>query len=185
MFYPGYVLVEMDMERSCLARGEIHAAPSPDSSARGNSPTPLSEEEVQHIVYKAPTAREKPKLSRSSSKKNETRSRITEGHSPDFTGIVDEKVNEDREDIESHGHDFRPFHPGGVGVQPGGEGRRSSVVTFSAKLNSLEPCGSDKTEEICPRWSIPGAAFSRIHRERLGAQVVAAHGIPRDSMLDH
>ncbi len=63
----------------------------------GQQPTPLSEEEVQHIVYKVADSREKPKL-KVKFEKNES-VRITEGPFASFTGVVDE-VNEDRETLK-------------------------------------------------------------------------------------
>jgi len=77
MFYPGYVLVEMDMD--------------------DQQPTPLSEEEVQHIVYRVGESKDKPKL-KVKFEKNES-VRITEGPFASFTGVVDE-VNEDRETLK-------------------------------------------------------------------------------------
>ncbi len=63
----------------------------------GNDPTPLSEDEVNQIIYKVHTGREKPKL-RVKFEKNES-VRITEGPFATFTGVVDE-VNEDRETLK-------------------------------------------------------------------------------------
>src|SRR5246500_6088604 len=63
----------------------------------GQQPTPLSDEEVQHIVYKAGESKDKPKL-KVKFEKNET-VRITEGPFATFTGIVDD-VNDDRETLK-------------------------------------------------------------------------------------
>ena len=63
----------------------------------GQQPTPLSEEEVQHIVYRVSDSKDKPKL-KVKFEKNET-VRITEGPFASFTGVVDE-VNEDRETLK-------------------------------------------------------------------------------------
>jgi len=63
----------------------------------GQQPTPLSEEEVQQIVYKSGESKEKPKL-KVKFEKNET-VRITEGPFATFTGVVDE-VNDDRETLK-------------------------------------------------------------------------------------
>ena len=80
MFYPGYVLPRVT--------GFV---------GTGQQPTPLSDEEVQHIVYKVADSREKPKL-KVKFEKNET-VRISEGPFATFQGIVDE-VNEDRETLK-------------------------------------------------------------------------------------
>ena len=96
MFYPGYVLVEMDMDDHVWH--VVKATPRVTGFVgTGQQPTPLSQEEVQHIVYKVADSREKPKL-KVKFEKNES-VRITEGPFASFTGIVDE-VNEDRETLK-------------------------------------------------------------------------------------
>ena len=62
-----------------------------------NDPTPLSEEEVNHIVYRVADSKEKPKL-KVKFEKNES-VRITDGPFANFNGVVDE-VNEDRETLK-------------------------------------------------------------------------------------
>ena len=96
MFYPGYVLVEMDMDDHVWH--VVKSTPRVTGFVgTGQQPTPLSDEEVQHIVYKVADSREKPKL-KVKFEKNET-VRITEGPFASFTGVVDE-VNEDRETLK-------------------------------------------------------------------------------------
>jgi transcription termination/antitermination protein NusG len=96
MFYPGYVLVEMDMDDHVWH--VVKSTPRVTGFVgTGQQPTPLSEEEVQHIVYRVDQARDKPKL-KVKFEKNET-VRISEGPFATFTGIVDE-VNEDRETLK-------------------------------------------------------------------------------------
>src|SRR5208282_3231461 len=61
MFYPGYVLVEMDMDDHVWH--VVKSTPRVTGFVgTGQQPTPLSEEEVNHIVYKVADSREKPKL---------------------------------------------------------------------------------------------------------------------------
>ena len=104
MFYPGYVLVEMDLT-GFREGGEgdrvwhmVKNTPRVTGFVgTANDPTPLSEEEVNHIVYRVAEGKEKPKL-RMKFEKNE-QVRITEGPFATFTGIVDE-VNEDRETLK-------------------------------------------------------------------------------------
>src|SRR5271166_5247284 len=93
MFYPGYVLVEMDMDDNVwhVVKGTPRVT---GFVGTGQQPTPLSEEEVNQIVYRVADSREKPKL-KVKFEKNES-VRITEGPFASFTGVVDE-VNEDRE----------------------------------------------------------------------------------------
>jgi transcription termination/antitermination protein NusG len=96
MFYPGYVLVEMDMDDHVWH--VVKATPRVTGFVgTGQQPTPLSEEEVQHIVYRAGESKDKPKL-KVKFEKNET-VRITEGPFATFTGIVDE-VNDDRDTLK-------------------------------------------------------------------------------------
>ena len=96
MFYPGYVLVEMDMDDHVWH--VVKSTPRVTGFVgTGQQPTPLSEEEVQHIVYRVGEAKDKPKL-KVKFEKNET-VKITERPFATFTGIVDE-VNEDRETLK-------------------------------------------------------------------------------------
>jgi transcriptional antiterminator NusG len=96
MFYPGYVLVEMIMNDHVWH--VVKSTPRVTGFVgTGQQPTPLSEEEVQHIVYRVSEAKDNPKL-RVKFEKNET-VRITEGPFASFTGVVDE-VNEDRETLK-------------------------------------------------------------------------------------
>jgi transcriptional antiterminator NusG len=96
MFYPGYVLVEMDMDYEVWHM--VKSTPRVTGFVgTGQQPTPLSDEEVQQIVYRVADSKEKPKL-KIKYEKNET-VRITEGPFATFTGVVDE-VNEDRETLK-------------------------------------------------------------------------------------
>jgi transcriptional antiterminator NusG len=96
MFYPGYVLIEMDMDDEVWHM--VKATPRVTGFVgTGQQPTPLSDEEVQQIVYRVADSKEKPKL-KIKYEKNES-VRITEGPFATFTGVVDE-VNEDRETLK-------------------------------------------------------------------------------------
>ena len=76
MFYPGYVLVEMDMDDHVWH--VVKSTPRVTGFVgTGQQPTPLSEEEVQHIVFRVGEAKDKPKL-KVKFEKNET-VKITEG----------------------------------------------------------------------------------------------------------
>ena len=104
MFYPGYVLVEMDLT-GFRAGGDgdrvwhvVKSTPRVTGFlGTADSPAPLSEEEVNHIVYRVADSKEKPKL-KVKYEKNES-VRITDGPFATFTGVVDE-VNEDRETLK-------------------------------------------------------------------------------------
>jgi len=96
MFYPGYVLVEMDMDDNVWH--VVKSTPRVTGFVgTGQQPTPLSEDEVKQIVYRVADSREKPKL-KVKFEKNEA-VRISEGPFASFTGVVDE-VNEDRETLK-------------------------------------------------------------------------------------
>jgi transcription termination/antitermination protein NusG len=96
MFYPGYVLVEMDMDDHVWH--VVKSTPRVTGFVgTGQQPTPLSDEEVQQIVYKSGESKDKPKL-KVKFEKNET-VRITEGPFASFTGVVDD-VNDDRETLK-------------------------------------------------------------------------------------
>ena len=67
MFYPGYVLVEMDMDDHVWH--VVKSTPRVTGFVgTGQQPTPLSEEEVQHIVYQVAEAA-RSRSSRSSSRR--------------------------------------------------------------------------------------------------------------------
>jgi len=96
MFYPGYVLVEMDMDDHVWH--VVKSTPRVTGFVgTGQQPTPLSEEEVQHIVYRVGESKDKPKLKVKFEKGESVR--VTEGPFATFQGIVDD-VNEDRETLK-------------------------------------------------------------------------------------
>src|ERR1051325_6237142 len=96
MFYPGYVLGEMDMDDHVWH--VVKSTPRVTGFVgTGQQPTPLSEEEVQHIVYRVGESKDKPKLKVKFEKNEQVR--ITEGPFATFTGVVDD-VNEDRETLK-------------------------------------------------------------------------------------
>jgi len=104
MFYPGYVLVEMDLT-GFRAGGEgdhvwhvVKSTPKVTGFVgTANDPTPLSEEEVNQIVYRVAVGKDKPKLRVKFAKDESVR--ITDGPFANFTGKIDE-VNEDRETLK-------------------------------------------------------------------------------------
>ncbi len=94
-FLPGYVLVEMDLNDDVWH--VVKATPRVTGFlGTGQNPSPLSEEEVNQIVYRVNVGKDKPKL-RVKFEKNET-VRITEGPFQTFTGLIDE-VNDDKEEV--------------------------------------------------------------------------------------
>src|SRR5438477_5853668 len=96
MFYPGYVLVEMDMDDHVWH--VVKSTPRVTGFVgTGQQPTPLSEDEVNQIVYRVSTGKDKPKI-KVKFEKSET-VRIIDGPFANFNGTVDE-VNEDRETLK-------------------------------------------------------------------------------------
>src|SRR3954470_9820152 len=104
MFYPGYVLVEMDLAgfRSGGEGDHVWHVVKSTPKVTGfvgtaNDPTPLSDDEVNQIVYRVNVGKDKPRL-QVKYEKNES-VRITDGPFANFNGIVDD-VNEDRETLK-------------------------------------------------------------------------------------
>ena len=92
LFYPGYVLVEMEMGDNVWHL--VKATPRVTGFVgTGQTPTPLSAEEVDQILNRAAISAEKPKP-RMNFEKNET-VKIIDGPFTNFSGMVDE-VNPDR-----------------------------------------------------------------------------------------
>jgi transcription termination/antitermination protein NusG len=101
-FLPGYVLVELDMDLSTPEGQNLwHVVKSTPRVTgflgAGNQPTPMSEDEVNTIIFRVAESKDKPRL-KVKFEKNES-VRITEGPFATFTGVVDE-VNEDRETLK-------------------------------------------------------------------------------------
>ena len=96
LFYPGYVLVEMEMDDNVW-----HAVKSTPRVTgfvgSGQTPTPLSEEEVNQIINRAatPSERARPKLK---FERGET-VKIVDGPFNTFNGVVEE-VNLDRNTLK-------------------------------------------------------------------------------------
>jgi len=101
-FLPGYVLVELDMDLATPEGQNLwHVVKSTPRVTgflgAGNQPTPMSEAEVNTIIFRVAESKDKPKL-KVKFEKNES-VRISEGPFATFTGVVDE-VNEDRETLK-------------------------------------------------------------------------------------
>ena len=92
LFYPGYVLVEIEMNNDTwhLVRSTPRVTGFVGS---GTMPSPLTEEEVDRIVHKVEAAAENPKP-KLKFDRGET-IKIMDGPFKDFTGAVEE-INDDR-----------------------------------------------------------------------------------------
>jgi transcriptional antiterminator NusG len=97
MFYPGYVLVEIECnEQGRIPDNVFHAiksTPKVTGFLGGKNPTPLTQSEVDQIVHNVEVAAEKPKP-KFSYEVNEV-VRIKSGPFASFTGKVEE-VNEEK-----------------------------------------------------------------------------------------
>jgi len=92
LFYPGYVLVEMEMNDNVWH--VVKSTPRVTGFVgTGQTPTPLSPEEVDQILNRAAISAEKPKP-KLTFERNEP-VKIIEGPFANFTGVVDE-INPDR-----------------------------------------------------------------------------------------
>ena len=95
-FFPGYILVEMDMTDD--AWHVVKNTPKVTGFVgAGAKPTPLSKEEVQQILQQVKTAAEKPKPKYMFEKGEQVR--INEGPFTSFNGVVDE-VNLDKNTLK-------------------------------------------------------------------------------------
>ena len=94
-FLPGYVLVEMELSDDVWHI--IKNTPRVTGFlGTGQSPSPLTEEEVNQIVYRVQSGKDKPKLRVKFQKSEQVR--ITEGPFATFTGEIDD-VNDDKEEV--------------------------------------------------------------------------------------
>ena len=95
-FFPGYILVEMHMSDN--AWHVVKNTPKVTGFVgAGSKPTPLSQEEVDHILDQVKTAAEAPKPKYSFEKGDQVR--INEGPFTSFNGVVDE-VNIDKNTLK-------------------------------------------------------------------------------------
>ncbi len=92
LFYPGYVLVEMEMNDNVWH--VVKSTPRVTGFVgTGQTPTPLSPEEVDQILNRAAVSAERPKPKMTFERNEQVK--ITEGPFANFTGLVDE-INADR-----------------------------------------------------------------------------------------
>lgn len=95
-FFPGYILVEMNMTDN--AWHVVKNTPKVTGFVgAGAKPTPLTKEEVEQILTQVRTAAEKPKPKYTFEKGDEVR--INEGPFAGFNGVVDE-VNTDKNTLK-------------------------------------------------------------------------------------
>ena len=96
MFYPGYVLVEMEMDDDTWH--VVRSTPRVTGFVgSGQTPSPLSEEEVENILHRVTTSADKPKPKLVFERNEQVR--IVDGPFANFTGMVEE-VNADRSTLK-------------------------------------------------------------------------------------
>jgi len=96
MFYPGYVLVEMEMDDDTWH--VVRSTPRVTGFVgSGQTPSPLSEEEVENMVHRVTTSADKPKPKLVFERNEQVR--IVDGPFANFTGEIEE-VNADRSTLK-------------------------------------------------------------------------------------
>ena len=96
MFYPGYVLVEMEMDDDTWH--VVRSTPRVTGFVgSGQTPSPLSEQEVEGILHRVTTSAEKPKPKLVFERNEQVR--IVDGPFANFTGQIEE-VNADRSTLK-------------------------------------------------------------------------------------
>lgn len=96
MFYPGYVLVEMEMDDHTWH--VVRSTPRVTGFVgSGQTPTPLSVEEVDNVLHRMTTTTDKPKPKLTFERNEQVR--IVDGPFANFTGVV-EDVNSDRSTLK-------------------------------------------------------------------------------------
>lgn len=96
MFYPGYVLVEMEMDD--YTWHVVRSTPRVTGFVgTGQTPSPLSEEEVQNILHRVTTSADKPKPKLTFDRNEQVK--IVDGPFASFEGVVEE-VNMERNTLK-------------------------------------------------------------------------------------
>ena len=96
MFYPGYVLVEMEMDDDTWH--VVRSTPRVTGFVgSGQTPSPLTEAEVENIVHRVTTSADRPKPKLVFERNEQVR--IVDGPFANFTGEVEE-VNSDRSTLK-------------------------------------------------------------------------------------
>jgi transcriptional antiterminator NusG len=96
MFYPGYVLVEMEMDDDTWH--VVRSTPRVTGFVgSGQTPSPLSDQEVENILHRVTSSVDKPKPKLVFERNEQVR--IVDGPFANFTGVVEE-VNADRSTLK-------------------------------------------------------------------------------------
>src|ERR1700686_3298182 len=140
MLYPGYVLVEMDMDDYTwhVVRNTPRVTGFVGS---GETPTPLSETEVENILHRVTTSADRPKPKLVFERNEQVR--IIEGPFANFTGVVDD-VNADSNTVKVSVPLFggRPQLGRAQGNQGNLDGKESTSNRKTATAGRESPAGS-------------------------------------------
>ena len=111
MSYPGYVLVEMDLDENTwhIVRNTPRVTGFVGSAT---SPSPLSEAEVDAIINRVHTPQDRPKPKVVYERNEQVR--IVDGPFANFNGTVEE-IDNDHSRLKGFGDDFRAFDAGRAG----------------------------------------------------------------------
>ena len=118
-FFPGYVLVEMEMADDTWHLVKHTSKVTGFVGGAKNRPSPISEAEVLKIVNQMQEGVEKPRPKVEWAVGELVR--VKEGPFTDFNGAV-EDVNYDKSQGARVGHDLRPRDAGRAGLRAGREG---------------------------------------------------------------
>ena len=135
-FFPGYVLVEMDMGDDTWHLVKHTSKVTGFVGGAKNRPSPISEAEVLKIVTQMQEGVEKPRPKVQWEVGELVR--IKEGPFTDFNGAVEE-VNYEKSKVRVVGHHLRPRHAGRARLRagresltsPAGDGRQPGVIRRS------------------------------------------------------
>ena len=117
-FFPGYVLVKMDLTDDSWHLVKNTAKVTGFLGARGK-PAPITQAEADRIIRQVQEGIERPKPSITFEIGEQVK--VSDGPFESFTGFVEE-VDEERARLKVCRVHLRPSYAGGAGIRPGGEG---------------------------------------------------------------
>ena len=121
-FFPGYVLVEMDLDEETWHL--VKSVPKVLGFIGGSSdkPAPITEQEANFILNRVEEGVDKPRPKVLFEPGEVVR--VVDGPFNDFNGVVGERELR-QEQAAGCGTDSRPLDAGGTGLHPGGERART------------------------------------------------------------
>ncbi len=116
-FYPGYILVQMELDDGTWHIVNDTAKVTGFLGGR-NKPAPISDEEANRILNRMEAGKLKPQPKYFFESGDEIR--VIDGPFTNFNGTVEE-VNQEKGKIKVSGEHLRPVNAGGIGFCPGSE----------------------------------------------------------------